>query len=149
MHIFDTGPPVFLWTMVRITFYLWFLVWLTVKMENWAVGIQVSEEKELAWRISMMLKYPRLMGKQFVFLEYLMVGLLPGIELWLFNCLLLNSKDSNIIVVFDVDWKASLMAITRKSELLSSISCWNGSNVHVWLVQIHAKIGVSYCVNFA
>lgn len=40
------------------------------------MGIQVSEEREPPWRISMILKHPRLMVKQFACLEYLMVRFL-------------------------------------------------------------------------
>ena len=42
-------------------------------MEDSVVDIQVSEAKELAWRISMTSRLQKLMGKQCVCLEYLMV----------------------------------------------------------------------------
>ena len=90
------------------------------------------------------------MGKQFAFLEYLMVGPLPWIGLWFLSYLLLNNKDTDIISVFDMARKVSETAITRQSELLNSASCWNGfQHACVWLVKINAKIGVPYYVYFA
>lgn len=43
-------------------------------MEVLVADIQVLEERELAWKTSMTSKHPKLMGKQYACLEYLMVS---------------------------------------------------------------------------